>query len=290
MIAQVNVNYGLGRKSWLLAASLALLSYLVLALWLAYSPTSVTSGQAKAVGSGGVEISLGPAGREAGATSPPAAPAAKTEPVATQSEKPTPAATTLDTANPITAQAMSAIPPKQPKALNKVPASAQPVQAQPTVEPLPEMPAPKPATDNAANTSDTDTAFSSEAPDTALGAAGQGGDTATNDQGSGDNIAGGGLPGDTADYAATLLAWLEKHKDYPRAARSRRQQGTVLLYFVLDAQGYVSQQRIEQSSGFAVLDNEALKMLQRAQPLPTMPNSLHQAPLELVVPVQFFLR
>jgi len=104
------------------------------------------------------------------------------------------------------------------------------------------------------------------------------------------NSAGGGLPGDTRDYAATLLAWLEKHREYPRRARMRRQEGTVLLFFVIDRQGKVLEHRIEKSSGFSILDEEVLEMLERAQPLPGMPGHLDQDRLELVVPVQFYLR
>ncbi|MDX5334250.1 MAG: hypothetical protein LPK58_09395, partial [Gammaproteobacteria bacterium] len=41
--------------------------------------------------------------------------------------------------------------------------------------------------------------------------------------------AGGGMPGAEADYLATLRAWLERHRQYPRQARLRRLEGTALL-------------------------------------------------------------
>lgn len=92
------------------------------------------------------------------------------------------------------------------------------------------------------------------------------------------------------NYAATLLTWLEKHKEYPRMARSRRQQGTVIVYFIVDRDGIIITSRIEQTSGYSALDDEALKMLARAQPLPGIPNDIEGNSLALVVPVEFFIR
>jgi periplasmic protein TonB len=82
----------------------------------------------------------------------------------------------------------------------------------------------------------------------------------------------------------------KKHKQYPRAAQLRRQEGTVLLSFVMDRNGRVLEYRIERASGHALLDREVEAMIERAQPLPKIPDDLREARLELVVPVQFFLR
>src|SRR3546814_21089932 len=49
---------------------------------------------------------------------------------------------------------------------------------------------------------------------------------------------GGGAPGAFVDYKAQLYAWLDKHKEYPRRARLRRQEGTALLE--LDRKSVVS--------------------------------------------------
>jgi protein TonB len=67
-------------------------------------------------------------------------------------------------------------------------------------------------------------------------------------------------------------------------------EGTTLLYFVMDREGKVLDFRIQKSSGFDLLDHEVEAMIQRAQPLPQMPDSMSQERLELVVPVQFLLR
>lgn len=274
MTQDYRLSYHWSTSGWLMAFGAAAAMHLALAVWLFYAPATVTKGQAKAAGTGGVEISLGPAGRATGAPIPQSGGPARTD------------LSPVDPKPVKTPQPVAAKPVLKTSAVR--PAKMQPKQRQPKPQPSAvDVPGSSQA-DTLKNIAETATGQATDS--SAPGEAGKGGDTSQHNVGSGDNSTGGSLPGDKADYAATLLAWLEQHKEYPRAARSRRQQGTVLLYFVLDQQGYVSQQRIEQSSGYAALDVEALKMLERAQPLPAMPDSMTKSQLELVVPVQFFLR
>jgi protein TonB len=63
-----------------------------------------------------------------------------------------------------------------------------------------------------------------------------------------------------------------------------------MLRFVMDPEGRVLSYRIERSSGHRLLDEEVREMIERASPLPAMPDGMQQARLELVVPVSFFLR
>lgn len=93
-----------------------------------------------------------------------------------------------------------------------------------------------------------------------------------------------------ADYFALVRGWLEKHKEYPRRAQKRRQQGTAMLFFVVGRDGNVLDYRIRDSSGFKILDTEVEAMIQRAQPLPPIPREFRQSQLELVVPIQFSIR
>lgn len=97
-------------------------------------------------------------------------------------------------------------------------------------------------------------------------------------------------PAARENYFGKLLAHLSKHKRYPRAALSMRHQGVVMLRFTLDRAGAVTGIRIERSSGFESLDNEVLQLMERAQPLPGMPEEIPGERLEVVVPIQFFLR
>lgn len=92
------------------------------------------------------------------------------------------------------------------------------------------------------------------------------------------------------DYMAQLAAWLNRHKRYPGSARSRGQEGTAMLRFTMGRDGRVLSHRIERSSGYALLDEAVVEMVERAQPLPRLPDEMAQARLEIVVPVRFALR
>lgn len=92
-----------------------------------------------------------------------------------------------------------------------------------------------------------------------------------------------------ATWEAMLLAHLEKHRRYPSAARARRDQGVAHVRFTMNRQGQVLGAAILRSSGSAALDRAALDTIRRAQPLPSIPED-RPDPLELTVPVEFFLR
>lgn len=71
---------------------------------------------------------------------------------------------------------------------------------------------------------------------------------------------------------------------YPIQARRLGWQGKVLVSFVITTDGSVKEMRISQSSGFDLLDNNALETIQKSAPFP-------QPPLEaqLVIPILYRL-
>jgi protein TonB len=83
---------------------------------------------------------------------------------------------------------------------------------------------------------------------------------------------------------------LGRHKRYPPAARSLRQQGSVSVAFTMDRLGNVVAARVLTSSGSTLLDEEATAVLKRASPLPAPPPSIGGATFELVLPIQFRIR
>jgi protein TonB len=93
-----------------------------------------------------------------------------------------------------------------------------------------------------------------------------------------------------AAYLARLLTHLNAHKRYPESARRRRQQGTVSLRFTMDRAGRVLSFSVVKGSGARVLDDEARALIERAQPLPPIPPGFGQDHLDLVVPIEFYLR
>lgn len=92
-----------------------------------------------------------------------------------------------------------------------------------------------------------------------------------------------------ADYLATLASWLARHKRYPRAARRRHLEGVATLSFTVNAAGNVLRYEVTKSSGYDVLDREVANMLQRAEPLPSLPRDLGRATLDIAIPIRFEL-
>lgn len=99
----------------------------------------------------------------------------------------------------------------------------------------------------------------------------------------------GGRVGNPQDYFSLLIAWLNQHKDYPPAVKKKKQQGTVVLAFSIDRSGTVLTSRVQESSGYPLLDQAALDMLARANPLPAMPDSIPRQSLRLAVPIEYSL-
>ena len=82
------------------------------------------------------------------------------------------------------------------------------------------------------------------------------------------------------DYLATLMAHIEAHKHYPRAARQRRLEGQTTVRFTLLASGQICD--ISISNGPKLLRIASKAALQRALPLPTPPDTL-----DFPLPIQF---
>jgi len=94
-----------------------------------------------------------------------------------------------------------------------------------------------------------------------------------------------------ANYYASLLATLERFKQYPAAARAAHIEGQVFVHFVMRRDGAVLSAEIAKSSGRPALDREALAMIQRAGRLPSMPAEMKGETLNGVIgPITFTLR
>jgi len=153
----------------------------------------------------------------------------------------------------------------------------------PPPPPQPVQPVAKPALAPPAPPAETKVAALPASP-------GQSGMKSAPGAGNGAAATSGGNPGAEADYYATLLAWLERHKEYPRRAQMRRHEGVAHLRFTIDGEGHVLAFRVERSSGHESLDDAVERMIRKAEPLPPIPVALGKERLDLVVPVQFFLK
>ena len=91
-------------------------------------------------------------------------------------------------------------------------------------------------------------------------------------------------------WVSQLFSHLLRYRQYPSLAQSGRQEGVVTLNFTLDRHGRVVSRHIAHSSGVAVLDAEALAMIERAQPLPPFPPAMGERARNFSAPIKFSLR
>jgi len=81
-----------------------------------------------------------------------------------------------------------------------------------------------------------------------------------------------------------------KRKVYPRLALMRRLQGTTDIKLDVSADGNLKSLRVTRSSGFEILDEQALKMVKESMPLPALPDALRGHEFAIDIPVAFKLQ
>jgi protein TonB len=77
---------------------------------------------------------------------------------------------------------------------------------------------------------------------------------------------------------------------YPPAALSSRTFGVVMVHFVVHRDGHLSALDIGKSSGAEVLDKAAIDIMQKAQPLPPIPERMHTDRVDGELPINFGMR
>jgi len=91
---------------------------------------------------------------------------------------------------------------------------------------------------------------------------------------------------ETERYLTEVMAHIEQHKWYPKAARRRGIEGEVHVRFTLQPDGTAQQLVVE--NGPSVLVAAARKAVEKAVPMPMPPKSIH-CPLECEFRMGFFL-
>jgi periplasmic protein TonB len=91
-------------------------------------------------------------------------------------------------------------------------------------------------------------------------------------------------------WQITVNTRLNQFKRYPEPARLKHQEGIATVVFTLDRTGHVISAEIVKSSGSAILDQETLDVLTRAQPFPVPPDGAGGQDLFLKVPISYAFR
>ncbi len=94
---------------------------------------------------------------------------------------------------------------------------------------------------------------------------------------------------DLGAYGESFGRWLARHRSYPRLAQMRGWQGQVEVRVHVAKKGSVIDVVVTRSSGFEVLDRQALDMVRLADPLPDLPTSLKGQEFTLDIPISFRL-
>ncbi|HVS27753.1 MAG TPA: energy transducer TonB [Burkholderiales bacterium] len=90
-------------------------------------------------------------------------------------------------------------------------------------------------------------------------------------------------------YGRTLSTLISRYQRYPHVALLRGWQGTTQLQLILSGSGKMLNAAVLRSSGFEVLDNQALEMVQQAAPFPQPPEALRGRNVTVTVPIVFKL-
>ena len=91
-------------------------------------------------------------------------------------------------------------------------------------------------------------------------------------------------------YLAALAAQINRRKFYPRASRRLGEEGQVVVHFVIQRNGELTDGRETESSGSSRLDEAALKTVRRVTPFKPIPAGLATDQWPISVPISFSLR
>lgn len=89
------------------------------------------------------------------------------------------------------------------------------------------------------------------------------------------------------NWQRDLVVHINKKKKYPSTARNARQHGVVTVSFLMNRTGQLVSTAIVKGSGFRALDDAAIDMLKRSNPLPVPPDAMAGETFEFVIPVRF---
>ena len=91
-------------------------------------------------------------------------------------------------------------------------------------------------------------------------------------------------------YKDAIKQKIESHRRYPPSARKHKLEGNATVEFIVMSNGNAHSVKLLESSGYNVLDEEALAMVNRAAPFPPIPAVFKLSEFRMEVTIVFDLR
>jgi periplasmic protein TonB len=88
----------------------------------------------------------------------------------------------------------------------------------------------------------------------------------------------------SSNHDGLVAAHLQRHLQYPAAARKARSRGVATVSFTVDEFGHVTSVELAQTSGIGAFDQEVVAMVRRASPFPRPPDRRSR---DFKIPVRF---
>lgn len=89
-------------------------------------------------------------------------------------------------------------------------------------------------------------------------------------------------------FKSMVLSAIKEAIFFPKAALKERQHGETVVAFVINRDGSITDLRMEKTSGSKILDEAAIKIVQKAgKKFPPLPESIDENNLEYTVPIMF---
>ena len=90
-----------------------------------------------------------------------------------------------------------------------------------------------------------------------------------------------------AEWAQAVSNHIRKFFFYPESEKRRQVTGRVFVHIGMRRNGRLSFLKVNRSSGVRGLDQAALEMVRRAEPLPRIPGHMHLARIDVEMPILF---
>jgi protein TonB len=104
------------------------------------------------------------------------------------------------------------------------------------------------------------------------------------------SAAGAAELGTLSEYERAIRIVATRYKTYPRVAMDNNWEGTVEVSMVVGANGVISSISVKTSSGYRMLDQEAIEMFKRAKPLVPIPPALRGKEFTVVLRAIYSLK